>query len=73
MLGRAQFEDWVPEQDTKLTPEQKLRSACQATDLGYVVSGANLGPKPIASYVPNANHPNSQERLYRCADLRVNP
>lgn len=73
ILGRAQFEDWVPEQDTKLTLEQKLRSACRAPDLSYVVSGTNLGPIPIASYVPNASHPNVQERLYRCADLRVNP
>lgn len=69
MLGRVQFEDWVHEEDEKMRPEEKLRIACRAPGLGYVVSASGLGLSPLASYTPDPRHPNVQVRLYRCADL----
>ena len=74
LIGHSQFEDWIPNTGAHPTPAQSLRKACAAgSGLGYVVSGLDLGPTPLASYTPDTHHPNVRVRLYRCTDVRVSP
>jgi len=73
LVRGQQFEDWTPKTPSHLTPAQKLQSACAAPDLEYIMSWTNLGPPPLASYLPNAHHPNVRARLYRCSDVRSEP
>lgn len=73
LVRGQQFDDWTPKTPSHLTPEQKLRSACTAPDLEYVMSWTNLGPPALASYLPNSHHPKVRARLYRCSDVRSEP